>query len=228
MDRRELVKEIIGMAIPVFISKAKKYIKETPTDDEINKEIDAECEIVAGDEPRYAGPYGNLVAGLELCINDLLRDVKAQIEQEIMMKLHVELTRMSGEIFNAKMDVVAASKIGTGTVDSAFMLPHFDVTESAEITPIKTGYESIAKYSPTLAENPLFAMVEKSLAQSASGQGRSAEDFNAARKNRTDTDADAAIAAAETAYYKNLDPEVSADGPLWDKLFESKYGSGRE
>jgi hypothetical protein len=240
MNRKELVQEIISVAAPIFIKKALKYLSlgKSPTEDELSMEVFAECEEIGTDSGsivnsgfsgensvQYAGPYGNLVATLCMVVDDLASDIKSQITQELMMKLHVELEQLRGEVRNAKLDLTSAAKYnGLATVKDCVAdptlpyggIPQFDVTDDdAHLDTIKVGYSSIEQYStkiPSLADNPLFAMVEKTLERTAAGLSvHSAEDFNAARRTRSDLDTDEKVYKAEKAFYNGID---RADGKV--------------
>lgn len=272
MHRKELVQEIIAAAAPIFIKKALKYLSSgnVPTEDELVTEVLTECEEVSEDRRastvarpdnaehvQYVGPYGNLVATLCMVIDDLVDDIKSQIKQEIMMKIHVELEQVRSDVRDAKLDITCAAKYTAGGAADPTApyggLPQFDVTEDeTHLDTIKIGFSSIEKYAtvaPSLANNPLFAMVEKSLERTAAGLStHGAEDFNAARKDRSDEDVEKKIVKVEEEFYRTIDPtcdmtlfssagndqfsnnntevdtDISANDHLWDKMFKDRYG----
>lgn len=231
MSRKDLVKEIVATAAPIFIKKALHYLSagKPLSEDDITAEVIAECEEIAPDRfvdigdgtdhVQYVGPYGDLVATLCMIIDDLANDIKSQVAQELMMKMHVELERMKDTVFNAKLDVTSASKIGSGTRDQNQLfggIPQFDVTDDVHLDTISTGYSSIEKYAPSAAvtrleDNPLFAMVSKSVDRARAGLStHSAEDLNEARRGRFSNDeerlaTELAIINAEKQFYDGID-----------------------
>lgn len=176
------------------------------------KEVIAECEVVQAEvklsdsammnETRYVGPFGDLTATLCDIIDDLARDIKEQITQELMMTILTELSL-------AKADLASVAKIENANVAftdniPAGGLPQFTVTEEVPLDEIKTGFDSIKQYD-VLKGNPLFAMVQKTLDRSAAGlSAHSAEDLNAARANRSDMDTRDLIALAEEKYLEDM------------------------
>jgi hypothetical protein len=257
MHRKELIQELISVAAPIFINDVLRYLSEgkAPTEDEIMKEIIAECEVIQSNvklsdsaeisETRYAGPFGDLTATLCDIIDDLARDIKDQIRQELMMTIHTELSLAKADLTSAKK--IESANTSTNNVYGtenipAGGLPQFTVTEDVPLDEIKTGFDSIKQYD-VLKGNALFAMIQKTIDRSAAGlSSHSAEDLNAARANRSDADTRDLIALAEEKYvedmskpfvsgtpadigYTQIDDDVSANDALWDKMFADKYGA---
>jgi hypothetical protein len=232
MDRKDLVKELLGTIVPAVVCKTVAYVRRNPTgvpnESELTAEIIRECDEIPGDsgaEPRYAGPFGDVASVTGFIIEDIIASVKEQLEQEIMMKLHIKIDELRGEIVQAKLDLTNAAKFAAPQESpSTFGLPSFEVTESVDIAPIKTGYDSISKYN-TLADNPLFAMVSKSVDRMKKGDSaHSAEDFNAARKDRADSDTESAISNVDKKFHDGIEEEIESNS-AWDKMFAEKYGA---
>ena len=218
MRRKELIQELISVAAPIFIKKALQYLSEgkSPTEDDIIQEVIAECEVVQSEvklsdsatisETRYVGPFGDLTATLCDIVEDLARDIKDQIKQELMMTIHTELDIAKEQISS---DLSVAKKIESSNASSDFAppggLPQFSVTDDVPLDEIKVGFDSIKQYDVSLKGHPLFAMVQKSLDRSAAGlSAHSAEDLIAARANRSDQDANNMIARAEAKYNEDM------------------------
>ena len=243
MDKKSLVQELIATAAPVFIRKALQYLREgkSPTSDEITAEVLMECEVVQPDlsasfvpnEVEYAGPYGQLVATLTDIIDDMKDEIKSTIKEELRMEIFMQMEQL-------KLELISTSKAGsdyTGGVSEAPVggLMQFEVTDDTKIAPVKSGYEAIKQYN-ALENNPLFKMVSSSVDRAAKGQStHSAEEYIAARANRTDKDAVAAIMNAEQKFIEGISEDAgtsdlaqSADdvtnNDLWDKMFRDKYG----
>lgn len=236
MDRSSLAQELIATAAPVFISKALQYLKEgrSPTQDEIVAEVLKECRVVnegraeSSADKQYAGPYGYLVDTLADIIDEITEDVTSRIKTELRMEIHVQLSEFKSEF-------VGMSKSGNDYSGSQSEAPigglmQFEITDDTKIEGVKSGYDSIKEYN-ALENNPLFKMVSKSVNRAASGQSsHSAEEYNAARANRTDADASSAILNVEKKINEDLQKPMPESEPedskndMWDKMFAEKYG----